>query len=105
MLQEQPILRQPKANEQPLSLRHGDLRRLWRALRDFVNQLATFALWTPANVCRTAQRAVLDALLLGKIQMLTDELITWLYRMAVVTRAGTSGRSTSKSRGQYARPI
>ena len=50
-----------------------------KCAREFVNQLAEFArsgsaLWTPADVRRSLQREIHDALMLGNLQMLTGEL-------------------------------
>ena len=84
-----------------------------KCARDFVDLLATFArsgsaLWTPADVRRTAQRAVLDALMLGNMQMLTAELTKCHHtppprrlggdrRASVTTRTVISSRSIHNS--------
>ena len=51
------------------------------------------ALWTPADVRRTAQRAVLDALMLGNMQMLTAEL-TKCHRTPPPRRLGGDRRAS-----------
>ena len=73
-----------------------------KCARDFVNLLATFArsgsaLWTPADVRRTAQRAVLDALMLGNMQMLTAEL-TKCHRTPPPRRLGGDRRASVTTR-------
>ena len=67
-----------------------------------MNLLATFArsgsaLWTPADVRRTAQRAVLDALMLGNMQMLTAEL-TKCHRTPPPRRLGGDRRASVTTR-------
>jgi hypothetical protein len=76
-----------------------------KCARDFVNLLATFArsgsaLWTPADVRRTAQRAVLDALMLGNMQMLTAEL-TKCHRTPPPRRLGGDRGASVTSRSTH----